>query len=570
MAASSNGPTFPRWQIALALGATGAIGLGYLYLRQCREDTCKSKRDKFGKDKKTSNSIDDSSTSYKSPPKDETPFQKSQRIKNEGNAHFQKGRYDDAIQSYSEAIDFCPIESKHELSTYYQNRAAAFEQLKKWDKVIEDCTAALEFNVTYEKALYRRARAYETTKEWELCLDDINAVCLLQQFQNQSALYMADRVLKELGTMHAKKAMENKKPTIASKQFVKTYFASFCEDPVYKKLMDTSAEENLIGEGEVKGFLRAKLAFAQEDYDQVIQACTEEIDSSEAESRFLFEALSLRAAFNILRGCHAAAHEDLELIINNPNSELAIRVNVLIKRASLHMQLGELQRCLDDFNLAAELGPNVSDVYHHRGQIHLLMERTDDARADFTKAVQLNGSFAIGAVQKCYVEYRYALQEKDVALLTKAMSDFRACTERFSTCSEAYVLYAQVLAENQEFSQADRLYDSALAIEPTNGTIFVHKGLLQLAWKNDIEAAAGHMKEAIRTDPHCEFAYETLGTVEVQRGNLLIAVELFDKAISLARTEIEMAHLFSLRYAAESQQRITTRLGIGNTLLVGT
>lgn len=567
MAASSNGPTFPRWQIALALGATGAIGLGYLYLRQSRQDnTCKSKRDKFG-DKKGSTSIDDGTTLYKTPPKDETAFQKSQRIKNEGNIHFQKGRYEEAIQSYAEAIEFCPIESKHELSTYFQNRAAAYEQLKQWDKVIEDCTAALEFNVRYEKALYRRARAYETLKEWELCLDDINAVCLLQQFQNQNALYMADRVLKELGTMHAKKAMETKKPNIASKQFVKTYFASFSEDPVYKKLMDTSSE-NLIGEREVKGFLRAKLAFAAEDYEQVIQACTEEIDSSEAESRYLFEALSLRAAFNILRGCHTAAHEDLELIINNPNSDLAIRVNVLIKRASLHMQLGELQRCLDDFNLAAELGPEVSDVYHHRGQIYLLMERTDDARADFTKAVELNGKFAIGAVQKCYVEYRYALQEKDIDLLTKAMADFRSCTERFSTCSEAYVLYAQVLAENQDFAQANELYDKALKMEPANGTICVHKGMLQLAWKNDIEAAAGLMKEAIRLDPHCEFAYETLGTVEVQRGNLLVAVELFDKAISLARTEIEMGHLFSLRYAAESQQRITTRLGLGSSILV--
>ena len=38
---------------------------------------------------------------------------------------------------------------------------------------------------------------------------------------------------------------------------------------------------------------------------------------------------------------------------------------------------------------------------------------------------------------------------------------------------------------------------------------------------------------ALEVDDKCEFAYETLGTVEVQRGNLTKAVQLFEKAIPL-------------------------------------
>lgn len=51
------------------------------------------------------------------------------------------------------------------------------------------------------------------------------------------------------------------------------------------------------------------------------------------------------------------------------------------------------------------------------------------------------------------------------------------------------------------------------------------------------------------------------------RGNLVIAIDLFNKALELARTELEMTHLFSLRDAAASQLRVTTKLNIGPKLL---
>ena len=40
------------------------------------------------------------------------------------------------------------------------------------------------------------------------------------------------------------------------------------------------------------------------------------------------------------------------------------------------------------------------------------------------------------------------------------------------------------------------------------------------------------------------------------------AVELFEKAIDLVRTESEMAHTFSLLEAAKAQGKVTQRLGI--------
>lgn len=48
--------------------------------------------------------------------------------------------------------------------------------------------------------------------------------------------------------------------------------------------------------------------------------------------------------------------------------------------------------------------------------------------------------------------------------------------------------------------------------------LFVHRGLLLLQWKGDINEALKLLEKAIEVDDKCEFAYETLGTVEVQRG----------------------------------------------------
>jgi import receptor subunit TOM70 len=67
-----------------------------------------------------------------------------------------------------------------ELSTFYQNRAAAYENLKDYEKIIEDCSSALELNVKYVKALTRRAKALEQTKRLVDCLDDVSLACALE------------------------------------------------------------------------------------------------------------------------------------------------------------------------------------------------------------------------------------------------------------------------------------------------------------------------------------------------------------------------------------------------------
>jgi len=54
---------------------------------------------------------------------------KADSCKEKGNKYYKAGRYELAISNYSQAIKICPEGKNLELAIYYQNRAAAHEQL---------------------------------------------------------------------------------------------------------------------------------------------------------------------------------------------------------------------------------------------------------------------------------------------------------------------------------------------------------------------------------------------------------------------------------------------------------
>ena len=137
------------------------------------------------------------------------------------------------------------------MSTFYQNRAAAYEQLEQFDSVVSDCDAALKNNSKYVKALDRRSRILKkqteklikndnlTKEELEdivrklkISLEDCTAVCILEGFQKQEPMMLVDAILKDLGRAEARLATKKRTPSLASSHFIKQYFQSFAEDPI--------------------------------------------------------------------------------------------------------------------------------------------------------------------------------------------------------------------------------------------------------------------------------------------------------------------------------------------------
>jgi import receptor subunit TOM70 len=59
----------------------------------------------------------------------QNPLGRALAYKDEGNKYFKSGKYAGAIKCYDNAIEICPKDNKFDLSTFYQNRAAAYEQM---------------------------------------------------------------------------------------------------------------------------------------------------------------------------------------------------------------------------------------------------------------------------------------------------------------------------------------------------------------------------------------------------------------------------------------------------------
>ena len=120
-----------------------------------------------------------------------------------------------------------------------------------------------------------------------------------------------------------------------------------------------------------------------------------------------------------------------------------------------------------------------------------------------------------------------------------------------------------------QFEKAESLYERAEKVDPTNANLLVHRALICLQAKGDVQGGVDLVRRALEKDDKCVFALETLGTIEIQRGNLKSAIELYEKAIPLANTELEMAHLFGLKNAALAQTTVSKRLGINLPMMAG-
>ncbi|XP_022444352.1 mitochondrial import receptor subunit TOM70 isoform X2 [Delphinapterus leucas] len=531
----------PRWQLALAVGAPLLLGAGAMYLwsRQRRRRETGGRGDASGlkrnSERKTPEGRASPAPGSGHPEGPGTHLEmnsldRAQAAKNKGNKYFKAGKYEQAIQCYTEAISLCPTEKNVDLSTFYQNRAAAFEQLQKWKEVAQDCTKAVELNPKYVKALFRRAKAHEKLDNKKECLEDVTAVCILEGFQNQQSMLLADKVLKLLGKEKAKEKYKNREPLMPSPQFIKSYFSSFTDDIISQPMLKgEKSDEDKDKEGEAlevkenSGYLKAKQYMEEENYDKIISECSKEVD---AQGKYMAEALLLRATFYLLIGNANAAKPDLDKVISLKEANVKLRANALIKRGSMYMQQQQPLLSTQDFNMAADIDPQNADVYHHRGQ------------------------------------YRQAYTGNNSSQIQAAMKGFEEVIKKFPRCAEGYALYAQALTDQQQFGKADEMYDKCINLEPDNATTYVHKGLLQLQWKQDLDRGLELISKAIEIDNKCDFAYETMGTIEVQRGNMEKAIDMFNKAINLAKSEMEMAHLYSLCDAAHAQTEVAKKYGL--------
>jgi DnaJ family protein C protein 7 len=96
-------------------------------------------------------------------------------MKQEGNAAFKAGRFQEAIDTYSQALAVDPS-NKNTNSKILQNRALCHSRQKSWKQAIADCEKALELDPSYTKARKTRAKALGENGNWEEAVRDLKAI----------------------------------------------------------------------------------------------------------------------------------------------------------------------------------------------------------------------------------------------------------------------------------------------------------------------------------------------------------------------------------------------------------
>jgi len=89
----------------------------------------------------------------------------SEKLKKQANAKFNKGDFEGARSLYTDGINvmisitLVGKEERNLVATLYSNRAVTYFREKVFDKCIEDCDLALEYEKTFEKSYIRKWRA---------------------------------------------------------------------------------------------------------------------------------------------------------------------------------------------------------------------------------------------------------------------------------------------------------------------------------------------------------------------------------------------------------------------------
>lgn len=466
------------------------------------------------------------------------------KLKAAGNKAFGSKDYNKAIDLYGKAIICKPD------PVYYSNRAACYNVLSEWEKVVEDTSAAIAMNSEYVKALNRRAIAYEHLEKFSEALLDFTASCIIDGFSNETSRVALERLLKKVAEQKSKAILAAKGKKLPSPTFVSNYLQSFRPKPLPEGLDESADLSEDSGKGQLrKGFL-AMAKKTGDGYEEAAAAFEKALELGDL-GDFEALALNMRATFTYLEG-------DAPTALNDLNKSVELQPSLVqsyIKRASLHLELGNKDSAADDFELAITHNKDDPDIYYHRAQLHFILGEFADAAKDYQKSIDLDRSFIYSHIQLGVTQYK-------MGSVASAMATFRRSVKTFEDVPDVYNYFGELLLDQQNFAEAIEKFDKAVEMEKQSKPMginvlpLINKALALLQWKHDFQEAENLCQKALIIDPECDIAVGTMAQLLLQQGKVSQALKYFERAAELARTEGEIVNAISYAEATRTQLEV--------------
>jgi len=252
------------------------------------------------------------------------------KLKAAGNKAYGSKNYMHAIELYGKAI-LCRQDP-----VFYSNRAACWNALSDWDKVIEDTTAAINLDNEYVKALNRRANAYEQVEKYSDALLDYTASCIIDGFRNENSAQSVERLLKKVAEKKGKEILASKEKRLPSPTFVTNYLQSFRPKPPPAGLEDDAELDEGSGKEMLRKGLKAMNHKTADGYAEAASAFEQAIELGELAEHEGF-AYNMRGTFKYLIGDNDDALKDMDKAVELQPT----LIQSYIKRASMNLEQGQ-------------------------------------------------------------------------------------------------------------------------------------------------------------------------------------------------------------------------------------
>ncbi|GAW16250.1 hypothetical protein ANO14919_056730 [Xylariales sp. No.14919] len=469
----------------------------------------------------------------------------AQKLKAAGNKAYGSKDYNKAIDLYSKAIICKPD------PIFYSNRAACYNALSEWEKVVEDTTAALNFDPMYVKALNRRATAYEHLQQYSESLLDFTASCIIDEFRNENSATSVEKLLKKVAEQKAQDILKTKNPNkLPSPTFVSNYIQSFREKDRPAGLDHTVELSEDTGKGQLQIGFRGMEKKTHDGYEEAAAAFEKALELGDLGE---FEALAynMRGTFRCLRGSQEQALDDL-----NKSIELdPTMTQSYVKRASMHLETGNREQAAADIESAIRQNENDPDIYYHRAQLHFIHGEWQNAAKDYQKSIDLDSEFIFSHIQLGVTQYK-------MGSIASSMATFRRCIKNFSRVPDVYNYYGELLLDQGNFDEAIRQFDLAMDMEKRtrpmsmNVLPLINKALTLFQQKTEFTEAEQLCEKALIIDPECDIAVATMAQLLLQQGKITDALKYFERAAELARTPGEIVNAVSYAEATRTQIQV--------------
>jgi import receptor subunit TOM70 len=280
---------------------------------------------------------------------------------------------------------------------------------------------------------------------------------------------------------------------------------------------------------------------------------------------FKVHAQLLRGTLHALWRMEDEALRDLQAVINTQGQPSQMYVNALIKRAGIFAGQQNMDKCKTCLEKALAVCPDSIDVLVHRARVCLEseeMSNLDSVVEDLTKAVERAPQQPYPIYSLASSFHRLASISQSMQLIQTARIKFQEALRKFPTFADGLILYALFLQDTGEFQQAEEVLNKVVQVEPDNPLGYFSLGLLHLVVRSDIDQTMIHMQKAIAVDISCVQAYDTIASIEMQRGHTARAMELYEKAVHYSRNQVEMTQAYVAQKVFSMQDKVCKEYGV--------